>query len=99
VEHEGSGDDPVEVASIVELATIAAADIETVVGGHGKVREGGDEAHNTTEERRLGKEPVDGLSYLGTNAGVLALINDVSVPQVAVDVVDSWQEQKSETNP
>jgi hypothetical protein len=89
MEHEGSSNDPVEVASIVEFSAIAAADIETVVGCHGKIREGGYEANNTTEKRRLGKEPVDGLSYLGTNAGVLALINDVSVPQVAVDVVDS----------
>jgi len=99
VEHEGSGDDPVEVASVIELAAIAAADVETMVSGHGEVREGGDEADNTTEEGRLGKEPVHSHTYLGTNAGVLTSISDVSVPQVAVDVVDRGQEEKNKPNP
>merc|ERR1719329_943584 len=99
VEHEGGGDDPVEVASVVELAAIAAADVETVVGGHSEVRKGGDEAHNTADERRLGKELEHGLTNLGTNAMVLALIHNVSVKQVAVDVVDSGQEEENEANP
>jgi len=99
VEHEGGGDDPVEVASVVELAAIAAADVETVVGGHSEVRKGGDEAHNTADESRLGKELEHGLTYLGTNAVVLALIHNVSVKQVAVDVVDSGQEEENEADP
>ena len=53
VEHEGSGEHPVNVASVVEGAAVAAAGDVTVSGGHGEVGKGShhaDEAGNAASE-------------------------------------------------
>jgi len=101
VKHERSGDDPVKVASIVELAAIAAAYIVTVASGHGKVGDRSDEAYDATEECGLGNELEDALANERSNTDVNRDFNffEVHNREVAVDVVDSWQEQQSETNP
>ena len=52
-EHEGSGEHPVNVASVVEGAAVAAAGDVTVSGGHGEVGKGShhaDEAGNAASE-------------------------------------------------
>jgi len=102
MEHEGGGDDPVEVTSVVKFAAIAAADVETVGGGHCEVSEGSKEAYNTTDEGRVSEEAVDVFASCRTNAEVSSAVSHISnvmVTEVAVDVVNRGQKEKDESNP
>lgn len=102
VEHEGGGDNPVEVTSVVKLAAIAASNVEAVGCCHCEVSEGRKEAHNTTDEGRVSKEAVDVLASCRTNAEVSSAISHISnvmVTEVTVDVVYRGQKEEYEANP
>merc|ERR1719258_327216 len=102
VKHHRGGDDPVKVASVVELTAIEAAGVEAVVGGHGEVGEGGNEGYHAADEGRLSVEGVDLLAGVGTNApvnGAISSVGNVVEPQVAVDEVDGRKEEEEEANP
>jgi len=102
VKHHRRGDDPVKVASVVELTTIEAAGVEAVVSSHGKIGERGNEGDHAADEGRTGKETEDRTSGVGTNApvnGSVSGIGEVVEPEVAVDEVDGRQEEAREANP
>jgi len=58
--HDGSGDGPVDVTSVVEGAAVAAPDNVAVAGGHGEVGEGSAEADEARREE--GEVATEGSS-------------------------------------
>merc|ERR1711939_202104 len=107
VEHEGGSDDPVNVTGEEELAAVVAASVPAVVGSHGEVGEGGNEADAAGDEGRVGEEVEDGVvdglsaSVVCQHEGrsVVISLGDVVVPVEHTEVVAGKEEEDAEGNP
>merc|ERR1712094_135613 len=91
VEHERGGENPVNVTSEIELATIAAG-VVAVASSHGEVGKGGDEADKAFNHSRTGQEGAQ------TEVHVLMVAPEV-VAKGAVDEGPGRKEENDEANP
>ena len=102
-DHERGGDGPVNVASVVELAAIAAASGVTVAKSHGEVRETGNEADGERDRARQ----LDGvdelfLSERSLQEGVRSASSQIGVGGVVegdIPEVESGDSEEGEGDP